>query len=109
MIGTPRGVLVLFIGLKTKVMLNEKENVSAKAEAETGPFFTTEEKAQFEVFRNGKLSRETIEKWVRNDLTAVMSFIHGTLKDESIFKALVDAYYYRYQRLHENSKLNDES
>lgn len=90
-------------------MVNEKKKeFSAEASAE-GSFFTSEEKAQFEVFRNGKLSRETIEKWVRNDLTAVMSFIHGTLKDESIFKALVDAYYYRYQKLHENGDLNDKS
>lgn len=91
-------------------MSNEKNNGSKVAtENGAGEFFTAEEKAQFEVFRNGKLDRETIGRWVRNDLTAIMSFVHGTLKDDTIFNALVDAYFFRYQKLHETKLENDKS
>lgn len=67
-------------------------------------FVTTDEKAQYEVFTNGTLPRETISKWIRNDLTAVLSFVHGILNDEKIFGALTDAYYERYRQLHDQSK-----
>lgn len=89
-------------------MLNEKEKSSSKVAPEVDSFFTTEEKAQYEIFRNGELSRETIGKWVRNDLTSIGSFIHGTLNDATIFNALVDAYYFRYQKLH-GKEVKDES
>lgn len=78
---------------------NEKENTSPKVKTEK-PYFTTEEKAQYEVFRNGSLPKETIEKWIRNDLNAVLSFVHGCLSDAAIFDALAGAYYERYKNLH---------
>lgn len=87
-------------------MDEQEKNNGAKTTPQKGQresFFTTEEKAQYEVFRNGNLPRETIEKWIRNDLSAVLSFVHGILNDEEIFTVLVDKYYEKYKKLHENS------
>lgn len=88
-----------------------KENTSATVapKGQKEAFITTEEKAQYEVFKNGNLPRETIEKWIRNDLSAVLSFIHGVLNDKEIFDLLVDKYYEKYTRLHANAKENDVS
>lgn len=101
-----------------KIMNNEKENHSTTTVAQNSRvgklakddatraenFFTTEEKAQYEVFKNGNLPRETIKKWIENDLGAIISFAHGCLRDEIILKALVDTYYDRYTKLHASAK-----
>lgn len=79
-------------------MLNEKNSSSKVGTKVKG--WTTEEKAQYEVYKNGDLSRATIADWIRNDLQSIASFIHGTLTDETIFNATVDAYYARYKKLH---------
>lgn len=81
---------------------NAKKNNGPALNGQRERFITSEEKAQYEVFKNGNLPKETIEKWIRNDLQAIMSFVHGCLKDERIFAALVDSYYSRYKSLHEN-------
>lgn len=80
-------------------MSNEKNN-SAKVGTQVNGW-STEEKAQYEVFKNGSLSRETIDKWIRNDLGAIASFVHGVMTDDKIFEALSLAYYERYKKLHE--------
>lgn len=87
-------------------MANEKENSRQETIAEKSRerFVTTDEKAQFEVFANGNLPRETIARWIKNDLSAVLSFVHGVLRDEKIFNALVDAYFERYKVMHEEKK-----
>lgn len=66
--------------------------------------FTTEEKAQYEVFRNGNLPRETVHEWVNNDLKAIMSFVSGVLRDPDLNDALVDAFYLKYKKLHAPNK-----
>lgn len=82
-------------------MKNEKENHREKGVAEEQPAISsTVEKAQFEVFTNGSLPRETLEKWIRNDLSAVASFADACLKEPEIMKAVVDVYYNRYVKLH---------
>lgn len=82
-------------------MENEQKTHQRKqAVSQTEAFITTEEKAQYEVFTNGNLPRETIEKWIRNDLSAIQSFVHGCLNDKTVFEAVVDAYYNRYKKLH---------
>lgn len=87
-------------------MKNEKKDSGQKVAAENSRerFITTDEKAQYEVFANGDLPKDTISKWIRNDLSACLSFIHGVLRDEKIFNALVDAYYDRYKMLHDSQK-----
>lgn len=88
--------------------MNEQKKIASPAvDGQRERFITTEEKAQYEVFRNGELPRETIATWIKNDLTATASFIHGCLRDEMIFEALVDAYFKRYKNLH--AKKDDES
>lgn len=84
--------------------MKDEKDVSPKVETKGSsiPFLTTAEKAQYEVFQNGALPRDTIEKWIRNDLTAVMSFVHGILNDPDIFPAVVDLYFKKYQALHGN-------
>lgn len=67
-----------------------------------------EEKAQYEVFKNGGLPQDTIDKWIKNDLSAIQSFVHGILTDESIFRALSDAYYARYRALHNSKEVSDD-
>lgn len=86
--------------------MNEKENSGAKISAEKkvkagSEFNTTEEKAQYEVFRNGGLPRDTIAKWISNDLKSVISLVSGCLNDKDVFEAIVDAYYKKYRSLHE--------
>lgn len=76
----------------------KEKNSSATVSAEK--FITTEEKAQYEIFRNGSLPRETIEKWIRADIAAIRSLLDGIWRDEKIFGAIVDQYYARYQELH---------
>lgn len=84
--------------------MKHEKNISPKVETKGNeiPFLTTAEKAQYEVFNNGGLPKETIEKWIRNDLTAVLSFVHGILNDPDIFPAVVDLYFKKYQALHGN-------
>lgn len=72
------------------------------------PLFTTEEKAQYEIFRNGTLPKETIAKWIKNDLSAINSLVHACLNDEGVFNALVEAYYNRYLELHSKHNTNDK-
>lgn len=67
---------------------------------------TAEEKAQYEVFKNGSLSRNQIADWLRSDLEAVASFAHVVRTDVSVFERLVDALYDRYEKLH--TKINKE-
>lgn len=98
------------------ILMNEQENNGAEdsAETEVHPgiegttngqnLVTTEEKAQYEVFRNGDLPRETISGWITNDLKAIMSFVHGCLNDPQIREPLIDAYYARYKKLHAAKK-----
>lgn len=101
-------------------MKDEKKNTSPKITPQGKPrgnsgnetdekrrpeaFVTTAEKAQYEVFLNGALPKETIEKWIRQDLNAIASFVHGILNDPDIFPAVVDLYYKKYQALHTNDK-----
>lgn len=94
--------------------MKDEKNISAKIITESeikykgeSEFITTEEKAQYEVFRNGELPKQTIEKWIRNDLGAIMSFVQGCLTDPTIFRAVADAYYERYKKLHEDQKTNE--
>lgn len=81
--------------------MNNEKNTSTTSNAKVGNVFTTDEKAQYEVFKNGHLPKETIEKWIKNDLNAIVSFAHGVMNDQHIFQALVSAYYQRYLALHE--------
>lgn len=90
--------------------MNEQKNNGAKVIAqnevpESGNVgWSSEEKAQYEVFRNGKLPRETISGWIDNDLRAIMSFVSGVLNDPELHDALVEAYYKKYQKLHANKE-----
>lgn len=82
-------------------MNNVKEkNNGSKVGSQVKGEWSTEAKAQYEVYRNGNLSRDTIAQWIRNDLSAVISFSHGCLDDKLIFDALVNAFYARYEKLH---------
>lgn len=85
----------------------KKENNGPKVSGQSEKFVTTAEKAQYEVFANGKLSRETIGKWLGNDLRSIMSLVHGLLNDKEMFDALIDLYYKRYNELH-SKKVDDE-
>lgn len=90
--------------------MNHEKNNGTKSQAKES-LFTTDEKAQYQVFKNGELPKETIAEWIRNDLQAIMSFVHGMLKDEYVFGVLVNAYYERYKALHqlEKDKINDKA
>lgn len=85
-------------------MKHEKqENDGAKVSPKTaGELFTTAEKAQYEVFKNGTLPRETIQKWVTADLRAIQSLVYGILNDEVLKEAVAEHYYKIYQKLHPN-------
>lgn len=90
-------------------MMNEKESLEQKVDRKNKDrIVTSAEKAQYEVFANGTISKERIGEMIDNDLKAVLSFAHGLLRDKEIHDALVDAYYKRYLGLHQNSK-KDES
>lgn len=82
---------------------------SIKEKENAGPEASTEERAQFAVFRDGTLSREVIGSWIKKDLQAIASFVHGTMSDPEIFNAVVEAYYQRYLKLHANKQKNDKS
>lgn len=89
--------------------MKDEKVISPKVATKNKPdnghsIFTTAEKAQYEVFKNGGLPKETIEKWIRQDLNAIQSFVHGILNDPEIFPAVVDLYYKKYQALHTNDK-----
>lgn len=84
--------------------MNEQKNNGAKNTPKNQPI-GTDEKAQYEVFRNGNLPRETIREWIGNDLKSIQSFVHGCLNDPDIFDAIVDAYYKRYSQLHEQKNV----
>lgn len=73
-------------------------------EKNNGAALSTEEAAQYEVFKNGSISRETVDKWVRNDLTAIMSFLQVAWSDELVFRSIADAFYARYEKLHAKIK-----
>lgn len=85
-------------------MNNAKENSSTKTLPKEQRIETTDERAQYEVFRNGDLPRETIEKWIEADLRAIMSLVSGMLNDPEIRGPVVDAYYSRYKKLHTNDE-----
>lgn len=81
-------------------MENEKEEKNVRAVNAEEKIFTTAEKAQYELFARGDLSKEVIAKWIENDLRAIASFIHSCLKDERIKDALIDRHYEIYKELH---------
>lgn len=86
---------------------NEQKNDGPKVSGQDERFITAAEKAQYEVFANGNLPRETIHKWIGNDLRAIQSFVHGVLNEPTIMEAVVNAYYDRYKKMHnENQKEN---
>lgn len=88
--------------------MDEKKNSGQETLAEKGKerFVTAEEKAQYEVFANGTISREQIGNMIDNDLRAVISFAHGMLRDKEVHDAVVDVYFKRYQALHLSKKEN---
>lgn len=81
------------------------DNEKSKAQKIDGGASTTEEKAQYEVFKNGELPRATLDKWIRTDLESAMSVLHAIRHDDTIFKAVGDAFEARYRKLH--SKQNE--
>lgn len=82
------------------IFMYEKKNSSVEDFAKGESFVTTAEKAQYEVFTRGTLPRETIEKWIVNDMRSAQSLIHGILSDEECLKVIVDHYYKVYKGLH---------
>lgn len=83
---------------------NVKEDDGAKARAESDTFATTKEKAQYEIFRNGSLPRETIASWIRNDLTSILSLVSSLRSEKELFDALVDSMFIKYRSLHLNNE-----
>lgn len=82
--------------------MNEKKNDGAKVGAKKAEaFVTTEAKAQYEMFRNGTLPRETVEQWLRTDFDAIMSLVHSIKHDPDVWDALVEAMYKKYKKLSE--------
>lgn len=79
-------------------MSHEQKNNGAKGTPQA--LVGTDEKAQYEVFRKGDIPRDTIKEWIGNDLKAILSFVSGVLRDETIMEPLVDAFYEKYKKLH---------
>lgn len=77
-----------------------KKNNGPETPSENGPV-GLKENADFEVFRNGELPKETIAKWLANDLKAVLSLVSGILKDAELNSLIVDYYYGQYKKMHE--------
>lgn len=92
---------------KNEKITSEKTNAKVK-EQRPDNMFTTDEKAQYEVFKNGNIPRETLANWIENDLRAILSFVHGCLNDKVIKEALIDAYYMRYKALHNQGATGKE-
>lgn len=88
-------------------MYEQEKNLSKKDSTKGESIITTAEKAQYEVFSNGTIPREKIEKWIKNDLRSVASLVHGILSDEALMVKVVDHYYSAYQRLHLKDKENE--
>lgn len=84
---------------------NEKAHQPKKASTKAASeFFTLEEKAQYEVFKNGDLPRETIAKWTKQDLSAIRAFVHIITSNENVMEALVNGLYNNYKKLHDTAK-----
>lgn len=77
-------------------MKNEKNNGS-KVVAQNGPV-GIEESAQYEVFRNQDLSRDTVDQWCGNDLESIRALVQIIMDDPIVRGALVDAMYARYKK-----------
>lgn len=99
--------------LTYKIMKNEKNNGTAfsaeKEKAKLSPSslpVSASEKAAYEVFKRGDISRATIEGWLRNDLRSVHALVSEILHDDDLFTVLSDKYYARYRDLVEKQKLD---
>lgn len=79
-------------------MKNEQKNNGATAETQRR-LTSTAEKAQYEVFRNGKVPRERIAEWLERDLDSIRSLVYELRFNADLKEALVDVYYARYQEL----------
>lgn len=93
-------------------MDNEKKNHSGKDSAKKQSVFTTAEKAQYEVFRNGSITKAQLEEWLRNDIKSIRAFCYTVEHDPRIWEVFVDVHYERYQALHQNGQeavTNDKS
>lgn len=104
--------LVVIIS-KFILMKNEKNNGTAfsaeKEKAKLSPSslpVSASEKAAYEVFKRGDISRATIEGWLRNDLRSVHALVSEILHDNDLFAVLSDKYYARYRDLVEKQKLD---
>lgn len=74
-------------------MKHEKNN-GAKVVAEEG--LSSAERAQVEAFRNGQVSKEVLEGWIRNDLQSAVSLLMSMLHDPEVWRVVADRYYARY-------------
>lgn len=81
-------------------MKKDEKTISPAVANENGPV-TSDEKAQYEVFRNGKIDRETIAKWTRADIQSANALLSACWREESVFQALVDSLFAKYQALHQ--------
>lgn len=85
-----------------------KKNESQENNGTENNAFTTAEKAQYQIFQKGDLPKEQLEQWIRNDLRAIQSFVHGCLNDPEIFEAVSNAYYKRYKALHNVTPIEND-
>lgn len=85
-----------FVKLKCKVMSKKKKENGKMAEG-----FSTSEKVDFTVFKDGTLSRETIRSWLSTDIRGVYMILAEVLAAEEVLDALTDVFYKRYKKLHE--------
>lgn len=75
---------------------NGKKINGFKSEAEAQGAVSTAEKAQFEAFKRGEISRETFGQWISNDLKSAVSLLMTVLHDPQAKEVIIDLYYRSY-------------
>lgn len=64
-------------------------------------------KIQYEVFKNGTLTKEQIAENLKKDIAGVVVTIHEILNSPVCMEALVDAFYTRYEDFHKQAQMKD--
>lgn len=58
------------------------------------------DKIDYEVFKNGSISKETIKEWLKKDIQGVYVLLSEMLYSPEVIDALVEVFYQRYLKMH---------
>lgn len=82
--------------------------IEEKLKTGNGQKMSAKEKLEFAVFHDADISKDQISTWLQNDIRGVYLLLSEVLASRECLDALVDVFYKRYLKFHEDKKNNPE-